>query len=80
MTAPANSNYLGEVMVHKRSGNVGPIVGAHSLSNAASPELTLKTHDGTLIKGTPSDFELANKEEYFSFVDGWLSKLSVSMY
>ena len=75
-------SYLGEVMVHKPSDRVGPIVNVNAVGpvSGQSPEITLKTHDGQLIKGQPSDFELASKEQYFSFVDGWLSKLSVSLY
>jgi len=74
------TNYLGEVMVHKPSKRVGPIVIAPRASAGQSGEITLKTHDGVYLHGCPSEFELANQEEYFSFVDGWLSNIPVGMY
>ncbi len=74
------TSYLGEVMVHKPSKKVGPIVIAPQPSAGRSGEITLKTHDGLYLHGRPSEFELANQEEYFSFVDGWLSNIPVRMY
>jgi hypothetical protein len=78
MADPAN--YLGEVMVHKPSRRIGPIVRAARSLPGQGIELILKTHDGVSVKGEPSEFELAGKEEYHSFVDGWLSGLPVAMY
>src|SRR5437867_12706959 len=72
LTVSASINYLGEVMVHKPSEKVGPIVNVANPVKSPSPEITLKTDDGQLIKGKPCDFQLASKEQYLSFVDGWL--------
>ncbi len=74
------TNYLGEVMIHKLSRKVGPIVLPPQLSAGHSGELTLKTHDGVYLHGSPSEFEIADQEQYFSFVDGWLSNIPVGMY
>ena len=77
---PEPASYLGEVMVHKTSKRIGPIVRVAKPVGCLAIELTLNTHDGSSITGEPSDFELATKEEYHRFVESWLALVPVGMY
>ena len=74
------TNYLGEVMVHKASRKIGPIMRVAPSLPGLATELTLNTHDGQLIRGAAGDFELANPEQYLSFVEGWLADCPMAMY
>ncbi len=67
-------------MVHKPSKKVGTIVRMPKHGDEFLVELTLKTHDGFYFNGQASDFELATSEQYFSFVDGWLSNVAIAIY
>lgn len=78
MTEP--TTYLGELMVHKASRRSGPIVRAATPTKGKGTQLTLKTFDGCAIQGPPSEFAFASQAEYFSYVDGFLSDVSVASY
>ena len=55
--------YLGEVMAHRISGEVGIV--EHVVESQAGwpPEITLKLKDGSVKKGKLSDFREAKSEE-----------------
>jgi len=59
--------YLGEIMVHKVSGQVGVVENVVEAQVGWPPELTLKLKDGTLKKGRIGDFKAANADQKKEF-------------
>ncbi len=55
--------YLGEVMVHRVSGEVGVVENVVEAQAGWPPELTLKLKDGTLKKGKIGDFKESTAEQ-----------------
>jgi len=48
--------YLGEIMVHRISGEVGTVDSVVEAKAGWAPEITLKLADGSVKKGRLSDF------------------------
>ncbi|HXU75835.1 MAG TPA: hypothetical protein VN794_04660 [Methylomirabilota bacterium] len=59
--------YLGEIMVHRVSGQVGIVENVVEAQAGWAPEITLKLQDGSLKKGKLSDFKDASGEQKKSF-------------
>jgi hypothetical protein len=59
--------YVGEIMVHKVSGQVGIVDGVVEAQAGWAPEITLKLKDGTFKKGKLSDFKEATREQKNGF-------------
>jgi hypothetical protein len=59
--------YLGEIMVHRVSGQVGVVENVVEAQAGWPPELTLKLKDGTLKKGRIGDFKAANADQKKEF-------------
>ena len=55
--------YLGEVMVHRISGEVGIVENVVESQAGWPPEITLKLKSGSVKKGKLSDFREARGEE-----------------
>ena len=61
--AATGKGYLGEIMVHKISGDVGIVESVLEAKEGWPPEVTLKTKTGSLRKGKLSDFREPREEE-----------------
>ena len=59
--------YLGEIMVHKVSGQVGVVENVIESQAGWAPQITLKLKYGSLKKGKMSDFKEATGEQKKSF-------------
>ena len=59
--------YLGEVMLHKVSGQVGIVENVVEAQAGWAPEITLKLKDGSVRKGKLSDFKEATGEQKKAF-------------
>jgi hypothetical protein len=59
--------YLGEVMVHKISHEVGVVENVVEAQAGWPPEITLKLQDGSFKKGKLSDFKAASAEQKKDF-------------
>jgi len=59
--------YLGEIMVHRVSGQVGIVENVVEAQAGWAPEITLKLQDGSLKKGKLSDFKDASGEQKKTF-------------
>ena len=59
--------YLGEIMVHRVSGQVGIVENVVEAQAGWAPQITLKLQDGSLKKGNLSDFKDATGEQRKSF-------------
>jgi len=59
--------YLGEIMVHRVSGQVGIVENVVEAQAGWAPEITLKLQDGSLKNGKLSDFKDASGEQKKSF-------------
>lgn len=57
------NGYLGEIMVHKISREVGVVERVLEAQAGWPPEITLKLKNGSLKKGKLSDFKEASGEE-----------------
>ena len=61
------SGYVGEIMVHKISREVGIVEGVLEAQAGWPPEITLKLKDGSVKKGKLSDFREASGQEKKKF-------------
>lgn len=61
--AATGRGYLGEIMVHKISRQVGIVEDVIEAKAGWPPQITLKLKDGTVRKGKLSDFRDASGEE-----------------
>ena len=59
--------YLGEIMVHRISGQVGVVENVIEAQAGWAPQITLKLADGSLKKGKLSDFKEASGEQKKAF-------------
>jgi len=59
--------YLGEIMLHKVSGQVGIVENVVEAQAGWAPEITLKLKDGSVRKGKLSDFKEATGEQKKAF-------------
>ena len=59
--------YVGEVMVHKVSGQLGIVESVVEAQAGWPPELTIKLKDGTLKKGRIGDFKEATADQKKEF-------------
>ena len=59
--------YLGEIMVHRVSGQVGIVESVIEAQAGWPPEITLKLNDGSQKKGKLSDFKEATGEQKKTF-------------
>jgi hypothetical protein len=62
-TSTTGSGYLGEIMVHKISHEVGIVENVIEAEAGWPPQITLKLKDGSLKKGKLSDFKEASGQE-----------------
>jgi hypothetical protein len=65
--AATGSGYIGEIMVHKISREVGVVESVLEAQAGWPPEITLKLKDGSLKKGKLSDFREASREQKKQF-------------
>ena len=68
-TSATGRGYLGEIMVHKISREVGVVDAVLEAQAGWPPELTLKLKNGSLKKGKLSDFKEASGEEKKKYTD-----------
>jgi hypothetical protein len=61
------NGYLGEVLVHKISKEVGVVDGVIEAQSGWPPQVTVKLKNGSLKKGRLSDFRLASGTEKAKF-------------
>ena len=66
-TAATGGGYLGEILVHKISKEVGVVEGVLEAQAGWPPEITLKLKDGSTRKGKLSDFKEASGEQKKKF-------------
>jgi hypothetical protein len=59
--------YLGEIMVHKVSGQAGIVENVIEARAGWAPEITVKLADGSIRKGKLSDFKEATREQRKAF-------------
>lgn len=62
-SAETGSGYLGEIMVHKLSRQVGVVEGVVESKSGWPPQITLKLQDGSVRKGKLSEFREASGTE-----------------
>jgi len=62
-TSTTGSGYLGEIMVHKISREVGIVENVIESEAGWPPQITVKLKDGSLKKGRLSDFKEASGQE-----------------
>lgn len=62
-TAATGGGYLGEILVHRISREVGIVEGVLEAKAGWPPEITLKLKNGSVKKGKLSDFREASGEE-----------------
>jgi hypothetical protein len=67
-TSATGKGYLGEVMVHRISREVGVVENVVEAKAGWPPEITIKQKNGSLKKGKLSDFKQASAEQkkYFA--------------
>ena len=61
--AATGSGYIGEIMVHKISKQVGVVETVVESQSGWAPTITVKLKDGSVKKGRLSDFREASGEE-----------------
>jgi hypothetical protein len=66
-SSATGKGYLGEIMVHKVSGQAGVVENVIESQAGWAPQITLKLRDGSLKKGKLSDFKEATAEQKRSF-------------
>ena len=66
-SSATGKGYLGEIMVHKLSGQAGIVENVIESQAGWPPQITLKLKDGSLKKGKLSDFKDASNEQKKSF-------------
>jgi hypothetical protein len=66
-SSATGKGYLGEIMVHKVSGQAGIVENVIESQAGWPPQITLKLKDGSLKKGKLSDFKDASAEQKKSF-------------
>jgi hypothetical protein len=59
--------YLGEVMLHKATGQIGVVENVIEAKAGWAPEITLRLKDGAVKKGRLSDFKEATREQKKAF-------------
>ena len=68
-TPETGRGYLGEIMVHKISHEVGIVENVVEAQAGWPPQITLKTKEGTVKKGKLSDFREPSAAEKASYPD-----------
>ena len=66
-TAATGVGYVGEIMVHRISREVGVVETVLEAQAGWPPEITLKLKDGSIKKGKLSDFKEASGEQKKKF-------------
>ena len=66
-SSATGKGYLGEIMVHKVSGQAGVVENVIESQAGWAPQITLKLKNGSLKKGKLSDFKEATAEQKRSF-------------
>ena len=66
-TSATGKGYLGEIMVHRISREVGIVENVVEAKAGWPPELTVKLKSGSLKKGKLSDFKQASGEQKKAF-------------
>ena len=61
------AGYLGEILVHKISRDVGVVENVLEATGGWPPQITLKMKDGCIKKGNLSDFREPSGQERKSF-------------
>ena len=66
--APATGKgYLGEIMVHRITGQIGVVENVVEAQTGWPPQITLKLQDGSYKKGNLGDFKDANPAQKKKF-------------
>jgi hypothetical protein len=65
--ASTGRGYLGEIMVHRISGEIGVVENVVEAHDGWPPEITLKLKSGSFKKGKLSDFKEATAAEKKQF-------------
>ena len=66
-SSATGKGYVGEIMVHKVSGEAGVVENVIESQSGWAPQITLKLKDGSSKKGKLSDFKEATAEQKRSF-------------
>ena len=66
-TSATGQGYLGEIMTHRISGEVGIVETVVEATAGWPPEITVKLKDGSFKKGKLSDFKQATAEQKKAF-------------
>ena len=66
-SSATGKGYLGEIMVHKVSGQAGVVENVIESQAGWPPQITLKLKDGSVKKGKLSDFKEATREQKNGF-------------
>jgi hypothetical protein len=66
-TSATGRGYLGEIMVHRVSGEVGIVENVVEATAGWPPEITIKLKSGSFKKGKLSDFKAATAEQKKAF-------------
>jgi hypothetical protein len=62
-SSATGKGYVGEIMVHKISGQVGVVESVVEAEAGWPPQITLKLKDGSFKKGKLSDFKQATSDQ-----------------
>ena len=71
-TAATGNGYLGEIMVHRMSREVGVVEGVIEAQAGWPPQVTVKLKNGSSKKGKLSDFREARAEEKMKYSEAKL--------
>jgi hypothetical protein len=66
-SSATGKGYLGEIMVHKVSGQAGIVENVIESQAGWPPQITLKLKDGSVKKGKLGDFKDASAEQKKAF-------------
>jgi hypothetical protein len=66
-TSATGRGYLGEIMVHRVSGEAGIVENVVEATAGWPPEITIKLKSGSFKKGKLSDFKAATAEQKKAF-------------
>jgi hypothetical protein len=66
-TAATGGGYVGEILVHKISRQIGVVEAVREAQAGWPPEISLKLKDGSIKKGKLSDFKEVSREQKKKF-------------
>ena len=74
-SSATGKGYVGEIMVHKISGQVGVVESVVEAEAGWPPQITLKLKDGSFKKGKLSDFKQATSDQKRTFPTSQVGEL-----